>query len=50
MEIELELAKADTQNDLLRCIAEAIAHIEYDACSRSKSTDEIEKFKFYKEK
>ncbi len=46
-EIFWELEKADQNRDLLRCLAEAIAHIESDARSRSKSTDEIEKFKFY---
>ena len=46
-EIEWELDTADSRRELLRCIAEAIAHLESDACSRSKSTDEIEKFKFY---
>ena len=47
MEIELELAKADTQNNLLRCIAEAIAHLE----SRLDAVEFLgEKFRFYKEK
>ena len=46
-EIEWELDTADSRRELLRCIAEAIAHLESDACSRSKSTDEIEKCKFY---
>ena len=46
-EIFLELSAADQRSELLRCLAEAIAHLETDACSRSKSTDEIEKFKFY---
>jgi hypothetical protein len=49
MEIEGELAWADNRGELLRCIAEAIAHLETNACSRSKSTDEIEKFKFYED-
>ncbi|KKK72454.1 hypothetical protein LCGC14_2903690 [marine sediment metagenome] len=48
-EILLELEKADSHRDLLRCIAEAIAYLETNACSRSKSTDEIEKFRFYEE-
>ncbi|KKK95027.1 hypothetical protein LCGC14_2676940 [marine sediment metagenome] len=46
-EIFLELYKADGRGELLRCIAEAIAHLEFNSCSRSKSTDEIEEFKFY---
>ena len=46
-EIEAELIDADFNHELLRCIAEAIAHLETNACSRSKSTNEIEKFKFY---
>ena len=47
-EIFLELEMADANRDLLRCLAEAIAHLEFNARSRSKSTDEIEEFKFYK--
>ena len=47
--MELELEMADSNRDLLRCIAEAIAHLEANACSRSKSTDEIESFKFYED-
>ena len=49
-EIFCELGKADLNRDLLRCIAEAIAHLETNAYSRSKSTNEIEKFKFYEDK
>ena len=49
-EIFLELSTADRRSELLRCIAEAIAHLEFNACSRSKSTDEIEEFKFYEDK
>ena len=49
-EIFLELSTADRRSELLRCIAEAIAHLEFNACSRSKSTNEIEKFKFYEDK
>ena len=47
LEIELELEKADSQASLLRCIAEAIAHLEFQAQSRSPSTDKIDKFQFY---
>ena len=50
LEIFWELEKADQNRDLLRCMAEAIAHLEFNACSRSKSTDEIEEFKFYEDK
>ncbi|KKK83461.1 hypothetical protein LCGC14_1442570 [marine sediment metagenome] len=49
-EIFLELSAADRRSELLRCIAEAVAHLEFNACSRSKSTDEIEEFKFYEDK
>ena len=49
-EIELELVSADSQSELLRCIAEAIAHLEFQARSRSKSTDRIGKFQFYTKK
>ena len=44
-----ELETADANRDLLRCIAEAIAYLETNACSRSKSTNDIEKFRFYKD-
>ena len=50
LEIVSELARADMHCESLRCIAEAIAHLEFNACSRSKSTNEIEKFKFYEDK
>lgn len=46
-EIALELSRADMNHELLRCLGEHIAYLETNACSRSKSTDEIERFKFY---
>ena len=46
-DIFCELEKADANRDLLRCIAEAMAHLE----SRLDAIEFLgEKFRFYKEK
>ncbi|HEC64482.1 MAG TPA: hypothetical protein ENI23_04235 [bacterium] len=49
MEIVMELVRADINSEPRRCLAEYLAHLETNACSRSKSTNEIENFKFYED-